>query len=109
MIIHWVIATTLLIILASGYTGCSPSGPSPNEQRIQQLKQEKVQLAKEARLEKEKLAKKIQLEKHAREDAEKETSNWKFYTIISVFIGGILLVIGAGMGSSAKKDAEDEF
>lgn len=45
-------------------------------------------------------------ESEARKKAEKQRARWQFYTIMAACAGGVLLVIGAGMGSAAGKAAD---
>jgi hypothetical protein len=74
-----VAACLALFILAP--TGCEKSGPSPEELLIQQLEE-------------------------ARKVAEGDADRWKLYAIIAACAGGVLLLLGVGLGSSARKEAE---
>ena len=85
----------LLVVFMLAPAGCGPSGPSPEEKRIQQLEREKAQLTEEKHQ-----------EEDARGKAEQDKSRWQFYTILAACASGVLLVLGAGLGSSARKEAE---
>ena len=86
---------TLALVLLP--LACGPSGPSPEQQRIEQL-----ELAQQ-RLERER-----QREISARQEAEARSSRWQFLTIVAGMAGVLLLVIGAAMGARARRDAEKQ-
>lgn len=89
------IAAVFVALLITASTGCGQSGPSSEEERIQQLEQERTRLTEEK-----------QQEEEARKAAEQGAGRWKFYTIVVAFFLVPMLVLGAGLGSSAKKEAQ---
>lgn len=92
--IHRAIAAVLVALLPIAFTGCGQSGPSYEE---------RITAAENARRIAEEALKKA---KEGEDEAERDAERWRLYTIVAACLGGVLLVLGAGLGSSARKEAQ---
>jgi len=75
---HIALLVLLTALLIAPY-GCDRQ-PSADRRRIAQLERE-------------------------RDRAEKEKNRWQTYAVIALGLGGVLLVVGSGLGSSARRAA----